>query len=76
MNALRELPKSNLVQEGVKSYRDVTLKFFSGFAAGKVAPQLMLVYDGAFVSCKLDPDRTLVQIAQKLAQQLVDSGNS
>ena len=76
MNALTELPKSNLVQEEVKSYRDVTLKFFSGFAAAEVVPQLMLVYDGAFVSCKLDPDRTLVHIAQKLAQQLVDSANS
>jgi hypothetical protein len=35
----------------------------------------MLIYDGAFTSCKLDPDRTRVQAAKTLARHLVQSAN-
>jgi AcrR family transcriptional regulator len=74
-NALTELPGSERIQTEVKKYRDVVINYFSEFASKDVLFQLMLVYDGAFVSCKIDPTRKQVIIARKLAQQLVDSAN-
>lgn len=71
-NALTELPESNLVREEVRRHREVVMKYFSGFGSTEIAQQLMLVYDGAFIGCKLDPDREHVRVARDLAQQLVD----
>jgi len=75
-NALTELPESTLVQEEVRKYRGVVLNYFSEFANKEIVQQLMLVYDGAFTSCKLDPNRKGVRVARQLAQQLVDLANS
>lgn len=75
-NALAELPESTLVQEEVRKYRGVVLNYFSEFATKEIVQQLMLVYDGAFTSCKLDPNRKGVRVARQLAQQLVDLANS
>lgn len=75
-NALTELPESTLVQEEVRKYRGVVLNYFSEFATKEIVQQLMLVYDGAFTSCKLDPNRKGVRVARQLAQQLVDLANS
>ena len=75
-NALTELPESTLVQEEVRKYRGVVLNYFSEFATKEIVQQLMLVYDGAFTSCKLDPNRKGVRVARQLAQQLVDLSNS
>lgn len=75
-NALTELPESTLVQEEVRKYRGVVLNYFSEFATKEIVQQLMLVYDGAFASCKLDPNRKGVRVARQLAQQLVDLANS
>ena len=75
-NALTELPESTLVQEEVRKYRGVVLNYFSEFANKEIVQQLMLVYDGAFTSCKLDPNRKGVRVARQLAQQLVNLANS
>lgn len=75
-NALIELPESKLVQEQVRKYREIVLNYFSKFATKEIVQQLMLVYDGAFISCKLDPNRKGVRVARQLAQQLVDLANS
>lgn len=75
-NALTELPESTLVQEEVRKYRGVVLNYFSEFATKEIVQQLMLVYDGAFTSCKLDPNRKGVRVARQLAKQLVELANS
>lgn len=71
-NALTELPSSLLVRAEVAKYRKAVESYFSQVAPRDVVPQLMLVYDGAFTSCKLNPDRSQVATARKLAQKLVD----
>ena len=71
-NALTELPSSELVRVEVTKYRKTVESYFSKVAPKEVIPQLMLVYDGAFTSCKLNPSRSQVATARKLAQQLVD----
>jgi len=75
-NALTELPESTLVQEEVRKYRGVVLNYFSEFANKEIVQQLMLVYDGAFTSCKVGANRKSVRVARQLAQQLVDFANS
>ena len=72
-NALTEMPDSELVRNEVNKYRATVGNFFSSVASNELVPQLMLVYDGAFTSCKLDPNRKGVYVARKLAQQLVDA---
>jgi AcrR family transcriptional regulator len=72
-NALTEMPTSALVIKEVRSYRTRVLDFFR-LAAGDdalIAQDLMLVYDGAFVSCKLNPERTTVRNARELARRIV-----
>jgi hypothetical protein len=54
-NALIELPESKLVQEQVRKYREIVFSYFSEFVGRVIVQQLMLVYDGAFISCKSDP---------------------
>ncbi len=71
-NALTELPSSELVRLEVTKYRKAVENYFSKVAPKEVVPQLMLVYDGAFTSCKLNPNRTQVATARRLAQKLVD----
>jgi AcrR family transcriptional regulator len=71
-NALTELPSSELIRVEVSKYRGVVEGYFAKLAPKEIVPQLMLVYDGAFTSCKLNPNRSQVAIARKLAQRLVD----
>lgn len=75
-NALTELPDSALVRDEVITYRDVVMSYFVDVATSEVAPQLMLVYDGVFTSCKLDPDRRRVAIARGLAERIFESSLS
>lgn len=75
-NALTEMPDSSRVKSEVAKYRDVVQSYFASLVGDPVLlPQLMLVYDGAFTSCKLDPDRKRVMVARKLAQRLVELAN-
>lgn len=71
-NALTELPESSLVRKQVQAYRDVVRDYFLEITKGDelVTDQLMLVYDGAFTSCKLDPNSKKVLGARNLARKL------
>jgi AcrR family transcriptional regulator len=71
-NALTEMPTSAPVVDEVRKYRARMLDFFSSAAQGDaaLARDIMLVYDGLFTSCKLDPDRGRVRDARDLARRL------
>jgi len=71
-NALTEMPTSPLIISEVRSYRDRVFEFFTSAVDGDVvlAEDLMLIYDGLFTSCKLDPDRRRVRGARDLALRL------
>ena len=72
-NALTEMPTSALIIEEVRSYRMRVLDFFR-LATGDdalLAQDLLLVYDGVFISCRLDPDRSTVGGARELARRIV-----
>ena len=71
-NALTEMPNSAPVIGEVRLYRSHVLDFFSLALDGDTALALniMLVYDGLFTSCKLDPDRSRIRGARDLARRL------
>lgn len=71
-NALTEMPTSARVIEEVRMYRSRVLDFFTQTVSGDsfLAQDLMLVYDGVFTSCKLDPDPRTVRRARNLAQRI------
>lgn len=73
-NALTELPESKLVQAEVANYRNVVLDYFTKVLDGDraKAEQIMIVYDGAFTGCKLDPDKRRVMQARDLAKRIAD----
>ena len=72
-NALTEMPTSAPVIDEVRKYRASMLDFFSHAVAGDrgLAQDIMLVYDGLYTSCRLDPDRGRVRAARELARRLV-----
>lgn len=71
-NALTEMPTSTRVVDEVRMYRNRVLQFFTHAVDGDalLADDLMLVYDGVFTSCKLDPKRARVKGARNLARRL------
>jgi AcrR family transcriptional regulator len=71
-NALTEMPTSTPIINEVRKYRDRVFDFFTSAVDGDVvlAEDLMLIYDGLFTSCKLDPDRRRVRGARDLALRL------
>ena len=73
-NALTEMPTSTPVIDEVRLYRSRVLDFFLVAVDGDalIAQDIMLVYDGVFTSCKLDPDRRKVRGARDLARRLAD----
>lgn len=73
-NALTELPESELVRREVAKYRDKVSSYFRSQLAGdsKKTDQLMIVYDGAFTSCKLEPDVRRVAVARALAKRIAE----
>ena len=75
-NALTEMPNSAPVIDEVRKYRALMLTFFSSAVQGDaaLARDIILVYDGLFTSCKLDPDLGRVHGARDLARRL--SGTS
>lgn len=77
-NALTEMPTSAPVIEEVRTYRSRVLDFFTHALAGGtlLAQDLVLVYDGAFTSCKLDPDRRTARRARDLAQRIARQATS
>lgn len=73
-NALTEMPTSAPIINEVRKYRDRVFDFFTSAVDGDVvlAEDLMLIYDGLFTSCKLDPDRRRVCGARDLALRLAN----
>lgn len=71
-NALTEMPTSVLIINEVRMYRARVFDFFISAVDNNtaVAEDLMLIYDGIFTSCKLDPDHRRVRAARDLAQRL------
>lgn len=77
-NALTEMPTSALIISEVRMYRDRVFDFFTSAVDGDVelAEDIMLIYDGLFTSCKLDPDRRTVRRACDLAKRIAGQGMS
>jgi AcrR family transcriptional regulator len=76
-NAMLELPDSAAVKQEVAAYRDAVLKHFQVAVDGdKVrAAKLMVVYEGAFVNCKLSPNENNVANAIEIAHLVVTAPN-
>jgi AcrR family transcriptional regulator len=74
INALVEMPESNLVKQEVLAYRESVERFFSQASPNhpELTAQLVLIYDGVFAQCKVSPDVTHVITARKLARALVE----
>lgn len=73
INALVEMPESELVKKEVLAYRDSVEAFFSQASTSnpKLTAQLVLIYDGVFAQCKVSPKVTHVVAARNLARELV-----
>jgi len=72
-NALVELPDSDSVKQEVTAYRDSVLDYFELAVDGDsvMAAKLMVVYDGAFLNCKLSPSNSTVDSAIEIAGLIV-----
>jgi len=73
-NALVELPDSASVRQEVSAYRNTVLDYFELSVDGDVVKtaKLMVVYDGAFLNCKLSPSMSTVDHAIAIAGLVVD----
>jgi AcrR family transcriptional regulator len=72
-NALVERPDSDLVKREVSAYRNSVLAYFELSVDGDSvkADKLMVVYDGAFLNCKLSPSEFTVEGAIEIAGLIV-----
>jgi len=72
-NALVELPDSDSVKQEVSAYRNTVLDYFELAVDGDaaMAAKLMVVYDGAFLNCKLSPSKSTVENAIEIAELIV-----
>jgi AcrR family transcriptional regulator len=72
-NALVELPDSDSVRQEVSAYRNSVLEYFELSVGGDSvkADKLMVVYDGAFLNCKLSPSKFTVDGAIEIAGLIV-----
>jgi AcrR family transcriptional regulator len=72
-NALVELPDSDSVKQEVTAYRNTVLDYFELAVDGDaaMAAKLMVVYDGAFLNCKLSPSKSTVENAIEIAELIV-----
>ena len=72
-NALVELPDSDSVKQEVSAYRNSVLEYFELSVGGDSvkADKLMVVYDGAFLNCKLSPSEFTVEGAIEIAGLIV-----
>lgn len=75
-NALVEMPDSTLVKQEVAAYRDTVLHYFESSVNGNktAAAMFMVVYDGAFLNCKLNPNGNTVNTAMQIADLIVKDG--
>lgn len=70
-NALTELPESALVRSEVEAYREVVAAFFSKHAPVSAIAALLMVYDGAFTSCKFEPSKRHIDTAITIAKSIL-----
>lgn len=75
-NALVEMPDSTLVKEEVEAYRNTVLHYFESSVDSNqiTASMLMVVYDGAFLNCKLNPNGNTVNTSIQIAALIVKDG--
>jgi len=75
-NALVEMPESKAVRDEVDLYRELIMNYFASSVKGdqKKVSKLMLVYDGAFLNCKLSPSESAIESAIELARSIAGSG--
>ena len=71
--ALVELSDSDSVKQEVSAYRNSVLEYFELSVGGDSvkADKLMVVYDGAFLNCKLSPSEFTVEGAIEIAGLIV-----
>ena len=71
--ALVELPDSDSVKREVSAYGNSVLEYFELSVGGDSvkADKLMVVYDGAFLDCKLSPSESTVEGAIEIAGLIV-----
>jgi AcrR family transcriptional regulator len=73
-NALAELPHSVLIADAVGAYRKtISDYFFSQATSAVVTRQLMLLYDGAFLACKLDKPAEVLSAARNLVERIMSA---
>lgn len=80
LNALSELPDNPGVIQEVTTYRNQVREFFSEFldpslsrrTADDVLGKLVIVHDGAYLSCKADGSALPAQLGAALAQSILD----
>ena len=74
--ALVELPDSDSVIREVSAYGNSVLEYFELSVGGDSvkADKLMVVYDGAFLDCKLSPSESTVEGAIEIAGLIVGDG--
>jgi len=72
-NALVELPDSESVRQEVSAYRNSLLAYFELAVDGDsvMASKLMVVYNGAFLNCKLSPSKSTIDNAIEIAELIV-----
>jgi len=73
INALVEMPTSEMVRREVLAYRTSVEDYFNRATPGKpeLTEQLVLIYDGVFAQCTVIPDAQRVAVARKLARKLL-----
>ena len=72
-NALVEMPHSDKVREEVLAYREIVERFFLNATSGNqdLSARLVIIYDGVFARCKVDPDVRHVVVARQLAREVI-----
>jgi AcrR family transcriptional regulator len=73
-NALVEMPTSEAVRREVLAYRQTVERFLLQASSGnhELTSRLVLIYDGVFVTCKINPAVKHVALARELAREVVE----
>jgi AcrR family transcriptional regulator len=70
-NALAELPNSRAIANAVGAYRESVLEFFEkAVQDDSLAKELMIIYDGAFLACKLQEPATILPIVKSMVESV------
>ncbi len=74
INALVEMPTSEMVRREVLAYRKSVEDFFQHAVPSnpEITERLVLIYDGVFAQCKVTPNAHHVATARALAREVLD----